>query len=101
MGRLNGDGASDYAGATTVSTGAFLAALKAQLGDYILPVRRLLSIKPASGANWAWMTCSLWLPSENEIFDANAWGEPGYGDGQKLHIPLYRDSYAYRIKRYN
>jgi hypothetical protein len=98
---VNGDGNGDYAGASTVTTGAFLAALKAQLGDYILPVRRLLSIKPATGGNWAWMTCSLWLPSENEIFGANAWGEPGYGDGQKLHVPLYRDSYAYRIKRYN
>jgi hypothetical protein len=25
----------------------------------------------------------------------------GYGDGQKLHLPLYQDSYACRIKRYN
>jgi hypothetical protein len=98
---VNGDGNGDYAGTTTVSTGAFLAALKVQLGDYILPVRRLLSTKPATGGAWAWMTCSFWLPSENEIFGANAWGESGYGDGQKLHIPLYRDSYAYRVKRYN
>jgi hypothetical protein len=52
-------------------------------------------------AGWAWRTYSLWLPGENEVFGANAWGEAGYGDGQKLHIPLYRDSYAYRIKRYN
>jgi hypothetical protein len=98
---VEGNGAGDYAGTTTVTTGAFLSELKAQLGDYILPVRRLLSIRPSSGANWSWMTCSLWLPSENEVFGANAWGESGYGDGQKLHIPLYRDSYAYRIKRYN
>jgi hypothetical protein len=98
---VNGDGAGDYAGTTTVTTGAFLAALKARLGDYILPVRRLLSTKPATGDAWAWMTCSLWLPGENEVFGANAWGESGRGDGQKLHIPLYRDSYAYRVKRYN
>jgi hypothetical protein len=97
----NGNGTGDYTGTTTVTTGAFLAALKARIGDYILPVRRLLSIKPATGSNWEWITCSLWLPSENEVFGANAWGEAGYGDGQKLHIPLYRDSYAYRIKRYN
>jgi hypothetical protein len=81
-----------------VTTAAFLKALKAQIGDYILPVRRLFS----NGAgSWMWVTCSLWLPSENEIFGANAWGESGYGDEQKLYIPLYRDSYAYRIKRYN
>jgi hypothetical protein len=75
-----------------------LKVIKAQTGDYILPVRRLFSNGTGS---WMWVTCSLWLPSENEIFGANAWGENGYGDGQKLHIPLYRDSYAYRIKRYN
>jgi hypothetical protein len=90
----NGDGTGDKDGVTTA---VFLNALKSQIGNYILPVRLLLSNK----VDWAWKTYSLWLPSENEIFGANAWGEPGYGDGQKLHIPLYRDSYAYRIKRYN
>ncbi|MDR0387283.1 MAG: hypothetical protein LBH57_04530, partial [Treponema sp.] len=91
---VNGDGTGGYTGVTTA---AFLNALKGQIGDYILPVRRLYSNKP----DWAWKTYSLWLPSENEIFGANAWGEAGYGDGQKLHIPLYQKSYAHRIKRYN
>jgi hypothetical protein len=91
---VNGDGTGDKEGVTTA---AFLKALKAQIGEYILPVRRLLSNK----VDWAWRTYSLWLPSENEIFGVNAWGEAGYGDGQKLHIPLYQKSYAYRIKRYN
>jgi hypothetical protein len=90
----NGNGSGDKAGVTTA---AFLNVLKAQIGDYTLPMDRLLSI----GGDWGWGRYSLWLPSENEIFGANAWGEAGYGDGQKLHIPLYRDSYAYRIKRYN
>jgi hypothetical protein len=94
----NGDGSGSKTGVTTA---AFLNALKAQIGDYILPVRRLFSIRPSSGNDWGWNTYSLWLPSENEIFGANAWGEAGYGDGQKLHIPLYRDSYRHRIKRYN
>jgi hypothetical protein len=91
---VNGDGTGDKSGVTTA---AFLKVLKAQIGDYIVPIRRLLSIK----GEWAWKTCSLWLPSENEIFGANAWGEVGHGDGQKLHIPLYQKSYAHRIKRYN
>jgi hypothetical protein len=91
----NGDGTGSMAGVTTA---AFLNALKSQIGNYILPVRLLLSTK---NNNQAWGTYSLWLPSENEIFGVNAWGEPGYSDGQKLHIPLYQKSYAYRIKRHN
>jgi hypothetical protein len=91
----NGDGTGSMEGVTTA---AFLNALKAQIGDYILPVRLLLSTKAGT---WAWQTYSLWLPSENEIFGVNSWGEPGYGDGLKLHIPLYQKSEAYRIKRYN
>jgi hypothetical protein len=90
----NGDGTGDKSGVTTA---AFLKALKTQIGDHILPIRRLLSKK----GDWAWVTCSLWLPSEDEFFGESAWGESNYGDGQKLHIPLYRDSYQYRIKRYN
>jgi hypothetical protein len=90
----NGDGTGGKSGVTTAT---FLNALKAQIGNYILPVRRLLSNKNG----WAWITCSLWLPSENEVFGTNAWGEAEYGDGQKLHIPLYRDSFQYRIKRNN
>jgi hypothetical protein len=90
----NGDGTGSKAG---VTTGAFYNALKAQLGNYLLKIRRLFSNK----TDWAWQSYSLWLPSENEVFGANAWGEAGYGDGQKLHLPLYQKSYAYRIKRYN
>jgi hypothetical protein len=90
----NGDGTGGKEGVTTA---AFLNILKARIGDCILPVRRLLSTK----GSWAWVTCSLWLPSENEVFGANAFGEPGWGDGQKLHVPLYQKSYAHRIKRHN
>ena len=90
----NGDGTGSMTGVTTA---AFLNALKAQIGEYILPVRRLFSNK----STWAWITCSLWPPTEDEVFGESSWGESGYGDGQKLHIPLYRDSYQHRIKRNN
>jgi hypothetical protein len=90
----NGDGTGSRTGVTTA---AFLNALKARIGDYILPVRRLLSNK----VSWVWGTYSLWIPSENEVIGANAFGEMNFGDGQKLHIPLYQKSYAYRIKLYN
>ena len=91
---VNGDGTGSMAGVTTA---AFLNALKAQIGDYILPVRLLLSKK----GNFDWVTRSLWLPGENEILGVNSWGERGYSDGQKLHIPLYQKSCSYLIKRYN
>jgi hypothetical protein len=90
----NGDGTGSMAGVTTA---AFLNALKAQIGDYIMPVRLLLSNK----VEWSWVTCSLWIPSENEVFGVTSWGEPGYGDGLKLHVPLYQKSAVYRIKSYN
>jgi hypothetical protein len=97
----NGDGTGDYAGATAVTTGAFLNALKAQIGDYILPVRRLLSIRPSSGVAWAWLTCSLFLPSEHEIFGASGRGDPSYDDGLKVQFPIYQKASTYRCKRYN
>jgi hypothetical protein len=94
----SGNGAGDYSGSTTVTTGAFYNKLKTELGgDYILPIRRLLSNK----VEWAWITCSLWLPSEEEVFGTNAWGDPGYGEGVKVQLPIYRDSSLYRVKKYN
>jgi hypothetical protein len=92
----NGDGTGDMAGVTTA---AFLNALKAQIGNHIIPVRLLRATKDDN--SWAWQTSMLWIPSENEMFGANAFGDPNFGDGQKLHIPLYQQSYAYRIKRHN
>jgi hypothetical protein len=98
----NGDGAGDYAGSTTVTTGAFLSALKEQIrAAYIMPVRRLLSDRPATGGAWAWRTCSLFLPSEHEIFGESAWGDPSYDDGLKVQFPIYQKATTYRCKRYN
>ena len=90
----NGDGTGSKSGVTTA---ACLNALKNQIGDCILPVRRSLSTK---GSN-SWITCSLWLPTEHEIFGTSVLGESNYDDMQKLHIPLYRDSWLYRLKRLN
>jgi hypothetical protein len=103
----NGDGSGDFAYASPapgnpVVAGTFLSALIGQIGDYIIPVRKLLDESVFEGTQmWAWRTYRLFLHSENDVFRANAWGRVGHGDGQKLYIPLYRDSYAYRIKRHN
>jgi hypothetical protein len=91
----NGDGTGDMAGVTTA---AFLNALKAQIGDHIMPIRRLLSNKVPG---WVWATYSLFLPSEDEVLGESIWGESGYGDGLKLHYPIYQRGVVFRIKRYN
>jgi hypothetical protein len=96
---VNGDGTGDKEGVTTA---AFMSALKERLAgggsaNYILPIRRLLSNK----GNWAWVTCSLWLPGEEEVFGTNAWGEANYGEGVKVQFPIYQRSTVYRVKRYN
>jgi hypothetical protein len=98
----NGDGTGDYAGETTVTTAAFLNALKAQIGaGHMLPVQRMLSKKPSSGATWAWLSCSLFLPSEHGVFGESAWSELGYDDGQNVQFPIYQKALIYRCKRYN
>jgi hypothetical protein len=98
----NGDGTGDYAGSTTVTTAAFLNALKAQIGaSYILPVRRSLSTKPASGAARDWFSCSLFLASEHEVFGESNWGDPVYDDGLKIQFPIYQKASTYRCKKYN
>jgi hypothetical protein len=103
---LNGDGTGNFvydsSPANPVVAGAFLAALIGQIGDYVLPIKRLLDESVfGETPTRVWRTYRLFLHSENDVFGANAWGRPGYGDSQKLHLPLYRDSYAYRLKRTN
>jgi hypothetical protein len=98
----NGDGTGDYTGSTTVTTAAFLNALKAQLGaGHILPVRRLLSDRPSSGGGWGWLTCSLFLVSEHEVFGESAWSDPLRDDGLKIQFPIYQKASTYRRKNYN
>ena len=93
----NGNGTGDYAGGG-VTTGAFLTALKQQLGaGNILPIRKLFSNK----VEWTWQTYSLWLPTENEVLGDSAWGQPDYGDGIKVQFPIYQKSTVYRVKRRN
>jgi hypothetical protein len=97
----NGNGAGDYAGPTTVTTAAFLNALKAQIGNYILPVRRILSLRPSFESSWNWVACSLFLPSEHEIFGSNTWGDLAWDDGLKIQFPIYQKASTYRCKKYN
>ena len=102
MDGTNGDGTGNYTGATTVTTGAFLTALKAQLGDYILRVHRIIDASTFGGSQtWGWQWYSVFLPTENEMVGDSAWGRPDYGDGLKVHFPIYQKSTVFRCKRYN
>jgi hypothetical protein len=98
----NGDGTGEYAGSTTVTTAAFLNALKAQLGaGHILTVHRLLSTRPSSDGERAWFSCSLFLASEHEVFGESNWSDPVYDDGLKVQFPIYQKASTYRCKKYN
>jgi hypothetical protein len=88
----NGNGTGDYAGSERVTTGAFLNTLKAQLGNHIIRIKKILDSSYANKEEWQWNWYSVFLPSENEVFGMNAWGRPGYGDGQKIQYPYYRSA---------
>jgi hypothetical protein len=108
---MNGDGTGDYTGTTTVTTAAFLNALKAQIGDYLYKISKAHSTK--GGQNW--FNYTVFLPSELEVY-----GVPVYGDEgvympaltspvlparaawiTPVQFPIFQKSYTYRIKRFN
>jgi hypothetical protein len=107
----NGNGTGEYAGDPTVPVAAVLNALKAQIGDYIYPIRKYHGAKGPQ----AWNTYSLWLPSELEVFGTPFYGEEGLympaltspalparaGYITPAQIPLFQKGFAYRIKKYN
>jgi hypothetical protein len=86
-------------GASGDGSGSFATGLKAALGgnDPLLTIRKLLSNK----VDWAWVNCTVWPPTEDEVFGESSWGDSSYGDGIKVHFPIYQKSSIYRVKRYN
>jgi hypothetical protein len=86
-------------GASGDGSGPFATGLKAAFGgnDPLLTIRKLLSNK----GDWGWVSCTVWLPTEDEVFGESSWGEPTLGDGIKVHFPIYQESSIYRVKRYN
>jgi hypothetical protein len=86
-------------GASGDGSGPFAAGLKAALGgnNPLLTIRKLLSNK----IDWAWVNCTVWPSTEDEVFGESSFGESTFGDGLKVHFPIYQKSSAYRVKRYN
>jgi hypothetical protein len=96
----NGDGTGSLTGVTTA---AVYNAVKAELAggsgiNYILPIRKLLG---NADNDWAWRTYSVFLPSEVEVFGCACVGHQTYGEGVKVHLPIYQKGSVYRVKRRN
>jgi hypothetical protein len=73
-------------GASGNGSGPFATGLKATLGgnDPLLTIRKVLSNK----TDWAWVDCTVWPPTEDEVFGESSWGESNYGEGIKVHFPI-------------
>jgi hypothetical protein len=84
--------------------GGFLTGLIAALGhDYMYAVRRYISNK----GSYAELTAKIFLPTEVEVYGMQINGDE-LGDTaadtqyvNPIQLPIYRDSYKHRVKRYN
>jgi hypothetical protein len=87
----------------TYLEGGFLTGLAEALGhDYLYAVQRYISTKGST----AWLTAKIFLLTEIEVFGLQCFGdELNAGTSLRNHtpiqLPIYRDSYKHRIKRYN
>jgi hypothetical protein len=87
----------------TYLEGGFLTGLVAALGhDYMYAVQRLISNK---GGN-TWLAAKIFPPTEIEVFGVQSYGDEVSSDAgprsnTPIQLPIFRDSYKHRIKRYN
>jgi hypothetical protein len=106
-----GDGTGAYSD-TSVPVATFMSALQGQLGgSYLCTIRKLFSTKSSNG----WYKCTVFPPSELEVFGVPLYGDEGVympaitspsiaarmGSATPIQYPIYRDTYAYRVKRFN
>ena len=85
--------------------GTIYPLLDAKLKAVIKTKRVLAPTRFQSGASltddnsWEWKsTGNLWVPYEHEIFDQPVWCTKGYGNGQAVQYPAFRNSYRSRMK---
>ena len=89
-------------GASGDGSGLLANRLRTALGgNYLLTIRKPLSNMSASAPRWAWVSCTLFLASEHEVFGCNARGDPVYDDRFHIHFPIYQKSAVFRVKRFN
>jgi hypothetical protein len=80
----------------TYLEGVFALGLKQAIGDYLCPVRRLLSTK----GDWSWSNDTVFLPTEREVWGYPVWGEVDNDGGAQGQYPIFFFT-AYKGKRYN
>jgi len=76
--------------------GVFALGLKQAIGDYLLPVRRLLSTK----GGWGWSNDTVFLPTEREVWGCPVWGETDWDGGAQAQYPIFFFT-VYKGKRIN
>lgn len=82
------------------------ALLESKLTAVIKTKRMLFPTRYQSGQtltddnSWGWdSTGYLWVPFEFEIFDQIVWSTKGFGNGQAVQYPIFKNSYRFRIKK--
>jgi hypothetical protein len=80
----------------TYLEGVFMLGLKQAIGDYLYPVRRLLSTK----GGWGWILDTVFLPTEREVWGYPTWGEVDNDGGAQGQYPIFIAT-AYKGKRLN
>jgi hypothetical protein len=81
----------------TFLEGALKTGLQNALGDYLLTVRRILSVK----GSWAWESNTVFLLTEYETWGAPICSEIWQGGGFEAQYPIYQKNATYKLKRYN
>jgi hypothetical protein len=88
----------------TYLEGGFLTGLAEALGhDYLYSVSRHVSTRGDS----AWLNAKIFLPTEIEVFGLQVNGDEmgdsaaDYRETSQIQLPVFRDSYKHRVKRYN
>jgi hypothetical protein len=88
----------------TYLEGGFLSGLFEALGhDCLYSVSRNVSYRGGS----AWLSAKIFLPTEIEVFGLQVNGDElgdsaaDYRETSQIQLPVFRNSYKHRIKRYN
>ena len=80
----------------TYLEGGFASGLKTAIGNYLYPIRRFLSTK----GSCAWLTDTVFLPTEREVWGYPSWGEVEHDGGTTGQYPIYVAT-VYKGKRQN
>jgi hypothetical protein len=83
--------------------GPFAGGLNAALGgdNPLLTINKLFFKSDYTADVAIRADCTVWIPTEYEIFGENMAGTITYRSRENVHFPVYQKSSVYRAKRYN